>query len=96
MKNIEAKEEAKSFSIIIKRTPQKFLDGLRDNIYNKIDDKIYNLKLNPLPKGYKKLIGFDCYRIRCGNYRILYSIDFKGLVITILDIDARKEVYKKK
>ena len=96
MKNIEVKEEAKKYSIIIKKTAQKFLDGLDDKNFNRIDDKIMSLKFNPFPKGIKKLFVYECYRMRVGNFRLLYTVDTKKYEITILDIDNRKDVYKRK
>lgn len=38
---------------------------------------------------------YDYYRVRVGDYRILYTVDFKKRVILILDIDNRKDVYKR-
>ncbi|MDT3740399.1 MAG: type II toxin-antitoxin system RelE/ParE family toxin [Candidatus Kapabacteria bacterium] len=96
MKSLERREITEQYSIIIKKTPQKFLENLNDKDYFKIDEKILSLKNNPFQKGVKKLFVYDCLRIRVGNYRILYNVNTKKFEITILDIDNRKDVYKKK
>ncbi len=97
MKNSENPENAvKDYSIEIKKSAQKFLMNLEDKYFDKIDDKIQSLKSNPHPKNSKKLLVFDCYRVRVGVYRILYTVDYANTKICILDIDNRKDVYKSK
>jgi mRNA interferase RelE/StbE len=58
-----------------------------------IKDKILNLSSNPKPQGFKKLKGRKGYRIRVGNYRIIYETDFAKF-INILHIGHRKDIYK--
>ncbi|TAE38673.1 MAG: hypothetical protein EAY66_03650 [Sphingobacteriales bacterium] len=48
---------------------------------------------NPRPKGYKKLNGREGYRIRTGNYRIIYNIFNSELLIDIIILGHRKDVY---
>jgi mRNA interferase RelE/StbE len=62
----------------------------------KILKHIHNLALDPRPYGYKKLVNRDEYRIRQGDYRIVYSIQDDALVIWILKMDRRDDVYKVK
>lgn len=59
-----------------------------------IKEKIESLSNNPRPHGSIKLSGKELYRIRYGNYRIIYKIFDDRLVILILDVDGRKDVYK--
>lgn len=59
-------------------------------IFNDIAD----LKLNPRPHGYIKLTDRDGYRIRSGDYRILYEIDDEKKIIYIANIPHRKDAYK--
>ncbi|MFQ6056754.1 MAG: type II toxin-antitoxin system RelE/ParE family toxin [Methanosarcinales archaeon] len=55
-----------------------------DKTYSRIDRSIQDLKENPLPRGVKKLKGANNkYRIRQGNYRILYEIDKESKLIII-------------
>ena len=60
-----------------------------------IIEKILGLSKNPHPVGSKKLEGLDkIYRIRQGNFRVLYKIEDEILVILIFKVAHRKEVYK--
>lgn len=60
-----------------------------------IKEKIENLANQPRPHGSIKLSGKELYRIRHGIYRIIYKIYDDRLVILILDVDGRKDIYKK-
>jgi mRNA interferase RelE/StbE len=69
------------------KLPQKEAD--------KIVARIDKLQENPYPKGCKKLQGYDeVYRVRQGNYRILYEVRVKQLIIQIIKIGSRKDVYR--
>lgn len=59
-----------------------------------IIQKISMLSSNPFPNGYTKLTGVDGYRIRSGDYRILYSVGSSTAVLTIMNIGHRKNVYE--
>lgn len=62
-----------------------------------IKEKISNLAEDPRPLGSIKLSGKeDLYRIRAGDYRIIYSIFDHQLVILVVEVEGRKDVYKKK
>lgn len=60
-----------------------------------IKEKIENLANHPRPHGSIKLSGKELYRIGYGIYRIIYKILDKHLVVLVLDVEARKDVYKK-
>ena len=64
--------------------------------YKNIKDAIHNLTINPRPYGYKKLKGTTAYRIKVSDYRIIYEIYDTIILIEIISIAHRKEVYKKK
>jgi len=51
--------------------------------YERVKKSIYNLADNPRPFGYKKLKGRNAYRIRKGNYRIIYEIEDKIITVTM-------------
>ncbi|MDD5319033.1 MAG: type II toxin-antitoxin system RelE/ParE family toxin [Methylococcales bacterium] len=64
-------------------------------VVKKLTRVIEELADNPHPAGHKKLIGSDhTYRIRCGDYRIVYSVFDDCLIIHIVKIGHRKDVYK--
>ncbi len=60
-----------------------------------IRDKIKDLANNPRMEGTIKLTGRDAYRARAGNYRIIYRIKDKELLVLVIDVDNRGTVYKK-
>ena len=60
----------------------------------KILSKIQNLSLDPRPSGSEKLTGQELFRIRQGNYRILYSIQDNQLTIWVIKVGHRKEIYR--
>lgn len=83
------------YHIIILPTAEKELRKLPLQVFLKIDEAILSLKDNPRPSGCKKLQGFvNTYRIRTGNYRILYRIEDKELIIEVIRIADRKDAYK--
>ena len=84
------------YQIRIKKSAIKELSKLPKPIATKASAVIDLFKTNPYPKGYKKLKGSDNdYRVRIGNYRILYSIHNDVLVIEVIKIAHRKDVYNK-
>jgi mRNA interferase RelE/StbE len=56
--------------------------------------KIESLAENPRPHGAIKLVGEDCYRVRVGDYRIIYAIADEKLVVIIVEIGHRREIYR--
>lgn len=61
----------------------------------RIATRIGSLAENPRPIGVEKLSGDDKYRIRQGNYRILYEIIDTDLIVTVVRIGDRREVYRR-
>jgi len=78
---------------IIPKAEKEFLK-LPDNFKSLIRKSILQLEDNPRPFGVKKLRETDYYRIRIGDYRVLYSIFDSSRLIKILSIAHRKEVYR--
>jgi mRNA interferase RelE/StbE len=82
------------YKIEIKKSAVKELNNLPVNELKRIVQKIQNLTDDPRPPGCKKLTGEEKYRIRSGNYRILYLIEDDILIIYIVKIGHRREVYR--
>jgi mRNA interferase RelE/StbE len=72
----------------------KELGEIHEPFYSNIKQAIFDLAKNPRPNGYKKLKGRDGYRIRVGNYRIIYDIFDTVLVVDIITLGHRKDIYK--
>lgn len=81
------------YQIQIRKSAQKQLDKLSDEVAEKLLDAIEVLAEEPRPKGYKKLQGRDGYRIRKGDYRIIYEIYDNLLVIDVVAVGHRKDIY---
>ena len=81
------------YQILISITAQKQLDNLPDKISESLIDVICKLEQNPRPNGCKKLKGRNGYRIRKGDYRIIYDIVDKILLVEIIAVGNRKDIY---
>ena len=82
------------FEIKFKKKAIKALSRINTPNYNNIIKVIDNLAENPRPNGYKKLTGRDGYRIRVGSYRIIYDIFDTKLIIEIVNVGSRGDIYK--
>jgi len=83
------------YSLEIKQSAQKELDALDAAIFKRIDRKLLVLAENPRPPGCKKLRGYkDQWRIRVGDWRIVYFIDDSTKLVTIARVAHRREVYE--
>lgn len=82
------------YSIEVRKNVFKTLGKINEPYYSAIKKAIYNLAENPKPQGYKKLKGRQGFRIRVGDYRIIYEIIDEILVIEIIDLGHRKDIYE--
>lgn len=86
-----------SYKVIITKQALKEIASLdRRADRARIMERIHNLAGNPRPHGSKKLEGpFERYRLRQGDYRILYEIRDEVLVVTVVQVGNRKDVYRR-
>ena len=86
-----------SYKINWKRSAKKEFRKLNKSVILRILQAVESLAEDPLQTGNKKLVGSDSiYRIRVGDYRIIYSIEFSVLTIEIIKVGHRRQVYRKK
>jgi len=83
-----------SYKVSLKKSVIKILTKINEPYYSNLKEGIFNLAENPRPNGYKKLKGRDAYRIRVSDYRIIYEINDEILLIDIVELGHRKEIYK--
>lgn len=83
-----------AYRVILKRSAEKELDRLPAQLHDRITHKLLDLEDNPRPHGVQKLHGQDCYRIRIGDYRVLYMIDDRAQLVEIVAVGHRREVYR--
>jgi len=85
------------YKLVISRVAEKQIEALPKQVANSITHKIDLLQSDPRPDGCKKLQGNEnAYRVRCGDYRIIYRVEDKKLIIEVIRIGNRKDVYKKR
>ena len=84
-----------SYDIHFKASARKELAALSDSIALRVLEKIEALVIEPRPNGCRKLRGAkDLWRIRMGDYRIVYGVDDRAQEITVFRIRHRREVYE--
>ncbi len=82
-----------NYVLLILRRAQKQLANLDKSEFERVRDAIALLSETPRPNGCKKLVGRDGWRIRIGNYRVIYEIDEDGQKVTVLDVGHRRNIY---
>lgn len=85
------------YEITFKKKASKELAQLSSVILSKVVSSIDNLASDPRPSGSKKLKGSDedMWRIRVGDYRVIYVIDDEIRIVNIRKVGHRKDVYRK-
>ena len=83
-----------NYSVRIKASAEKELEDLPRKDRLRIIERILKLSDNPRPPGSEKLTGADRYRIRQGDYRILYEIYESEIIVVVVKVGHRREVYR--
>lgn len=84
------------YVVLLESRAEKELKSLPEGVFKRVDTKLQVLSLNPRPRGVAKLKGKESegWRLRIGDYRLLYQIDDKENIIRIYRIKHRREVYR--
>jgi mRNA interferase RelE/StbE len=82
------------YQVFIERQALKSLAKIPNDDRSAIEQKIRDLAGDPRPAGVKKLSGRDAWRIRIGNYRVIYEINDRKLIVLVVVIGHRKDVYR--
>jgi mRNA interferase RelE/StbE len=82
------------YELFFKKSVWKELKKIPNVDLKKILSRIEELGINPRPTGCEKLTGHGLYRIRQGNYRIVYSIQDNELTVWVIKVGHRKDVYR--
>lgn len=82
------------YTVNLKRSAEKELDGLPRKVHQKIIKRLLSLESNPRPYGVKKLWGGERFRLKMGDYRILYTINDALQKIEVSAVRHRREVYR--
>jgi len=84
-----------SYKLVIKKSAERELRAIRQPDLRRIVDRIRALAGNPRPAGHEKLSGEERYRVRQGDYRIVYAIDDARRTVEVVKIGHRREVYRR-
>ncbi len=85
------------YKVTVKKSAAKAIAKLSKNVSNRLIPSIRHLGEDPRPPGAKKLQGAeDLWRIRVGDYRIVYLIEDTIMIVDVLQVAHRKDIYRKK
>ena len=82
-----------NYKIEIKKSAAKEIEKLPTIVLKRIVNKIKFLGSDPRPNGCKKLTADEKYRVRVGNYRVLYRIEDEILIVFVVKVGHRKDIY---
>ena len=83
------------YRIVIKRSAERELRAIPRPDLGRVANRIRALANHPCPPGSEKLSGQERYRIRQGNYRIIYAVDEALQTVEVVKIGHRREVYRR-
>ena len=82
------------YEVRIVSAAEREMDKLPTAVHKRISRRILALENNPRLRGAKKLSGREEYRLRIGDYRVLYTVDDKSGVVTVSAVGHRREIYR--
>jgi mRNA interferase RelE/StbE len=82
------------YEILLKRSAERELTALPRGTHDRIVERIARLRLSPRPSGVVKLQGQDAYRMRVGDYRVLYVVDDHRRRVEVIAVGHRRDVYR--
>ncbi len=83
-----------SYNVLIKRSAAKELEVVPLKDRRRLIARIETLAENPRPEGVQKLSGEEKYRLRQGDYRVLYEIVDEDLIVTVVRVGHRRDIYR--
>ena len=81
-------------TVILAKSAQKQLDKLPDEVAERVLKKLTLLESNPRSLDTKKLKGSNAYRVRVGDYRVIYEIHDGHLLVIVIEVGHRREIYR--
>ncbi len=83
-----------SYTVRLKPRAERELDRLPIGVARRVWEKLLTLEREPRPRGAAKLEGIEGYRIRVGDYRIVYLVDDDSRVVDVVRIGHRRGIYR--
>lgn len=88
-----SKHNGVSYTVVFPKSVQKQIDRLPGKEAERVLDRIAALETDPRPHDCKKLKGREAWRVRVGDYRIIYEIHDRALQIVLIVVGHRRDVY---
>lgn len=82
------------YRVTILPAADRMIAQLPKQMRARIADRLAGLSINPRPPGSIKLSGLEAYRIRIGDYRVIYTIQDQQLIVHVIDVGHRRDVYR--
>jgi len=86
--------DSQIWQVITTRKAERRIRRLPKDLIKRLRKAIDALGDNPRPPGYKKLVGMDLYRIRVGNWRVIYTIEDDQLIVLVVTVAPRGSAYR--
>ncbi len=83
-----------TYKVILKKQAIKALEKINEPYYSNVKAAIYSLAANPRPAGHRKLKGRDGLSIRVADFRIIYDIFDDVLLVDVINLGHRKDIYE--
>jgi mRNA interferase RelE/StbE len=83
-----------SYRLLIKPSAVKEIEALPKTDRRRVVARIQKLSDDPRPPGSEKLSGHEQYRVRQGKYRVLYAIEDTDLIVVVVKVGHRRDVYR--
>jgi mRNA interferase RelE/StbE len=82
------------YVVRVAKAADRKLDALDGSVRPRVIRAIQALKSDPRPPGCKKMAGAELWRIRIGDYRVVYSIEDAQLIVLVVRVGHRREIYR--
>lgn len=87
---------APKYGIALERRAAKWIALQQAHVQERLKEAVEGLASDPWPKGSRKLARYeDLYRIRVGDYRIIYTVDIDEHMVVVVDAGPRQSIYKR-
>lgn len=84
-----------NYELVFKKSVAKDLRAVPNRDVKRILERIESLATHPRPPGCERLSGQERYRLRQGTYRIVYAIDDERMIVTVVKVAHRRDVYRR-
>jgi len=83
------------YTLLVGRSAERDLGRLPSAVFERVNERILALREDPRPQGVRKLVGaLEGWRIRVGDYRVLYRVDDDAQTVTIVRVRHRRDFYR--